>query len=1027
MKNLAIVVSAISALTLTSCFENLNIPGFEDSQTETSVATDTFTFTDTSPPIQTDCSLIQSHIDFTFDVDDSNNFVAFDASASNYSECLIDKQFDSFTWDFGDSTVIQSNSALTFHQYPNNGLYSVTLTASYEDSYISTTREVAVNDLQACDALISNAHFTTTYDSSGFVLFDASSSYLFEDCQYHDIKEYIWDFGNGDIITSEGNVFTYELNPSGFYPVTLSISHNNNVYTHSELIVFDDTQTQTCLDNSLSFNYQISDSSTIRVDASDIQITENCTNEPILEYVWEMGDGTVYEGVGNVLSHTYNNAGSYPIMLTVFTANDVYSFLEFIEFGFSCIENPHSIFESLVDGNNVLFDASMSIAGPACEINASDNLTYQWFFGDGNITNTADSIIQHQYQNTGAYIVTLTVSNNQGLSHDYSNVIIIDSIISECEFNNPQDNIESYVHELTATFDASEVFGYGCNGQYPMDEYLWNFGDGTSAVTSAPFVNHTYHNNNEYIVSVSNSENIAALTDVQIEYYMICTDDIPTSYCSSPSPALTVQASPLELYSNNILFELTDHSYNSDENTYSWLSSDAQTGTGDTFNTHFSEAGYYEILLKAKRKNGEVFATVIQFEKTHQVCGVLDYPITIAIKPYDIYTDYNTSTSIEVDSGIVIEYPIYKANNNIELVPTAETGNQIRFEMLWPTQEPCKTFIWDFGDGHLLETSNFKVTHEYALPGNYSVKVWDGYDDGFIEITVGGNTTCETPPLATFTSNTNSLTAHFDASQSFTCSDAADVIYEWNFGSGEIIESNSPYISHTYQYSRDYTVTLWIQGTNTFYSKNISIEKVAMEMTYDYQSTELEFVFNAHASTFSPMFEPIPVIDIGTDTNTDLAVYPAPYPLDEFYYEWDFGDGYTATGQNVNHIYQTPGGYFVSITATNFYTQESIVKQFHVSAQYDTEPEVLTLDLETVNHGLTIDFLAIIETNFERNYPINLLYFWDFGDGNHLYAYNLKSIQHTYQHPGVYEVTLTVDETGSNLSATQRITVVVTE
>jgi len=55
-------------------------------------------------------------------------------------------------------------------------------------------------------------------------------------------------------------------------------------------------------------------------------------------------------------------------------------------------------------------------------------VSYRWNFGDGNVTTTTDKIVTHTYTSPGNYTVTLTVTDNDGLSSSISKVIQVISV-----------------------------------------------------------------------------------------------------------------------------------------------------------------------------------------------------------------------------------------------------------------------------------------------------------------------------------------------------------------------------------------------------------------------------------------------------------------------------------------------------------------------------------------------------------------------------------------------------------------------
>lgn len=62
-------------------------------------------------------------------------------------------------------------------------------------------------------------------------------------------------------------------------------------------------------------------------------------------------------------------------------------------------------------------------------------------------------------------------------------------------------------------------------------------------------------------------------------------------------------------------------------------------------------------------------------------------------------------------------------------------------------------------------------------------------------------------------------------------------------------------------------------------------------------------------------------------------------------YLWDFGDGESATGSNVSHVYKTPDSYLITITASNFLGTKETKRRITINAPY------WALDAEDLGSG----------------------------------------------------------------------------
>ncbi|RLF26943.1 MAG: hypothetical protein DRN08_05095 [Thermoplasmata archaeon] len=146
-----------------------------------------------------------------------------------------------------------------------------------------------------------------------------------------------------------------------------------------------------------------------------------------------------------------------------------------------------------------------------------------------------------------------------------------------------------------------------------------------------------------------------------------------------------------------------------------------------------------------------------------------------------------------------------------------------------------------------------------------------------------------------------------------------------------------------------------------------------------------------------------------TDTSTDDGTIVS--------WEWDLGDGTTATTQNVTHMYTSVGTYTVTLKVTDDQgvndtaTQYITVSYNPPSASFSYQPQ------ENITVNTTITFTD----NSTQGDAAIVNYTWNFGDGNISYERNTT---HIYSAAGNYTVTLTVeDENGLTDTETATITV----
>lgn len=199
-------------------------------------------------------------------------------------------EITSWSWDFGDrNTSSQENPS---HTYTEEGHYTVALVTSNNAG--SDTATIIITVFGPPSAAFS---VSETKAKPG-------SSIQFLDKTTGEIESWMWDFGDGNTSTEQNPSHTYA--ESGDYTVSLTVSNKAGSDT--------DTFAITVLIPP-SANFVTSETKASR--GTTVQFTDQSTGD-IDSWLWDFGDGTT--STQQNPSHTYSDAGTYTISLTVSNA-----------------------------------------------------------------------------------------------------------------------------------------------------------------------------------------------------------------------------------------------------------------------------------------------------------------------------------------------------------------------------------------------------------------------------------------------------------------------------------------------------------------------------------------------------------------------------------------------------------------------------------------------------------------------------------------------------------------------------------
>jgi PKD repeat protein len=192
----------------------------------------------------------------------------------------------------------------------------------------------------------------------------------------------------------------------------------------------------------------------------------------------------------------------------------------------------------------------------------------------------------------------------------------------------------------------------------------------------------------------------------------------------------------------------------------------------------------------------------------------------------------------------------------------------------------------------------------------------------------GDGSTCRipTPPVANFIANPSSGNAPLPVT--FTDqSTNTPIAWSWEFGDGGTSSLQNPV--YIYASAGTYTVKLTVSnadGSNTLAKQNF------VTATANTQPVA-NFIANPSSGK-----APLSVTFTDQSTNTPTA------------WSWEFGDGGTSSLQNPVYTYAAPGIYTVSLTVSNGYGSDKMVKQTSITVAIDCgdSGSLVTSDGKTV-------------------------------------------------------------------------------
>jgi PKD repeat protein len=850
-------------------------------------------------------------------------------------------------WIFGDGTTSTENNPVKTYQAL--GEYDVTLIATSSNGCKDTLRKV-----RHIQVNFDQANYTPPAPVRGCAPFTAS----FQNNDPNAIG-YIWDFGDGNTSTQANPTHVYE-NP-GTYTVSLIVDHGTNCKQYYEVY-----QQIIVEGGAPVFTVDISPCPPHIVSFKD-------TTHGAVSWFWEFGDGTT--STDQYPTHVYDENKIHHVTLTTTTSSGcTNTYIGFNAVNFASLAASFvSYYEPGPFPRTVYFHNTTPGA-----------TTWNWDFGDGNTSTEQNPV--HTYQTEDDYIVSLTVNSDScertGLGSAFASVMPAEETGQDTASggNFPPENAIPE-EPLTGCAPINITFFKQDTSHHVL---LWSFGDGATSTLQRP--QHLYTESGYYSVFYI-AETPSGLDTIQYPQAIRIGGDLPEftlvkeDFCTHSHVEVKIM--------------------NEDYRKVTWTFGGSRIVQGPEVSHDFPVSNSASNILVMVEDTLGCKTSLLRSIFTNPPIPEITYPAYVckdkvqfkqAITNPDGYTffwefgDGNTSTAFEPEHQ-------YAATGSYQVKLTVKDPsgclnsfvlpNQVNyadpkpnFEFLSPTSgcAPLRVEVNYAGEGQAMwQWTNLRISftnranYTYTSPGVYGFK-----------LTV---TSYLVPGCKTTQDFNNQITVHgaatdFSFSQDRNCFPVTARFNDlsqnasswfWDFGNGITSTEKNPVITFNEMPADSFLLHITTADgcTGTIKKAGLNILDGKLSMNFSGQCKPLPVSFKAE-------------------------------PADGVNWEWHFGNGQTASGSEVAHIFPENGNFRV----------------YAIGSSAGNCRDTVWADSSIVVTGPRASFSSptpascapsVVEFIDQSEHAVD--WKWDFGDGS------TSSIQHPvklYERPGKYDIQLIV-------------------
>ncbi|KAM7038825.1 polycystin-1 [Acridotheres tristis] len=436
----------------------------------------------------------------------SKHFVRLGEETSFQVSALPPYQYR-YRWDFGNNESTRSSGTEVTYTYKNTGVFLVTVTVSNNVSFNNDTAFVEVQEPVGVAKI----------EYNGTDVLELNQIYLFSASMNGTKVSYCWDFGDGTV--QPGQVATHSYNSTGHYSIT--VMGQNDVSSNETTI--DITVKRRLL------GLTVNASRTVVPLNGSVSFVATLVAGTAIRYSWILCDRCTPIQGSSTISYTFRSVGTFNVIVTA--ENKISSLQDSIYvYVLEQIEGLQVASADLVE--DMYFPTNKTLHLQAV-VREGTNISYSWVVQrDGNAVQTfTGKTFPLSILEAGNYTVYLKATNMLGCATANRTLEFIESlgVLKPYAFPNPA------AVNASVNISATITSGTGVT-------YVWYLEDGSSPVTSEPFIVHSFQSPGmiEVVVGAENKLNstnatVSVCVEEVIEGLSIGTAELDCRYVSSGS------------------------------------------------------------------------------------------------------------------------------------------------------------------------------------------------------------------------------------------------------------------------------------------------------------------------------------------------------------------------------------------------------------------------------------------------------------------------------------------------------------